>query len=67
MTTAEQSGYRNGRQLQLMIASDVALTHSAGKSPRQAGDWAPLFEGPGKMFVAQVAALCQLQSIGLVA
>lgn len=50
-----------------MTACGVALTHSAGKSPRQAGDWAPLLEGPGKMSVAQVAALCQPQPIGLMA
>ena len=67
MTTAEQRGYRNGGQLQLEAASDVILTHNAGKSPRQAGDWAPLLEGPGKMSVAQVAALCQPQPIGLMA
>lgn len=58
MTTAEQSSRRHGGQLQLQLlpASDVALTRSAGRSPRQAGDWAPLHGGPGKMSVAQVAA-----------
>ena len=56
MTTAEQSSCRNGGQLQLMTACGVALTRIAGKSPRRAGDWGPLLEGPGMMSVAWVAA-----------
>ncbi len=69
MTTAEQGSYKSRRQLlqQLQTTCDEALTRSAGRSPRQAGDWGLLPEGPGKMSVAQVAALRQPQPICLMA